>query len=80
MNAPPSIDPVTAHSDRDVLHWLTNDTRDERFMDNIFCKAVRASSAGGYPRQAGVASYPDPPSAVAWRPDDVGRRDARGRD
>src|SRR5258706_13572175 len=36
MNAPPKIDPVTAHSDGDVVHWLTNDTRDERFIDNIF--------------------------------------------
>src|SRR5712672_237256 len=34
----------------------------------------------GHSGQAGVASYPDPPSAVAWRPDDVGGRDARGRD
>ena len=31
MKAPPSIDPVTAHSDSDVMHWLTNDARDERF-------------------------------------------------
>ncbi len=36
MNAPPNIDPVTAHSGSDVVHWLTNDTRDERFIDNIF--------------------------------------------
>src|ERR1700682_3082359 len=32
MNAPPI--PVTAPSDSDVVHWLTNDTRDERFIDN----------------------------------------------
>src|SRR5205814_8228986 len=38
MKLPPSIDPVTAHSDSDVVHWLTNDTRDERFMDNIFAE------------------------------------------
>ena len=36
MNAPPNIDPTTAYSDSDVLHWLTNDARDERFIDNIF--------------------------------------------
>jgi hypothetical protein len=59
MNAPPNIDPVAAHSDSDVVHWLTNDTRDSR--------------------QADVASCPDLPSAMAWRPDHVGRRDARGR-
>jgi hypothetical protein len=35
MNAPPNIDHVTAHSGSDVVHWLTNDTRDERFRDNI---------------------------------------------
>src|SRR5260370_12649591 len=38
MNAPPNIDPVTAHSDCDVVHWLTNDTRAERFIDNIFAE------------------------------------------
>ena len=36
MNLPPKIDPGTAYSDNDVVHWLTNDTRDERFIDNIF--------------------------------------------
>jgi hypothetical protein len=24
MNVPPNIDPVAAHSDSDVMHWLTN--------------------------------------------------------
>lgn len=47
MNAPPSIDPVTAHSDSDVVHWLINDTRDERFIDNIFAElCVRLQRAG----------------------------------
>jgi adenylate cyclase len=47
MNAPPNIDPVTAHSDRDVMHWLTNDTRDERFIDNIFAElCIRLQRAG----------------------------------
>jgi adenylate cyclase len=47
MNAPPNIDPVTAHSDKDVLRWLTNDTRDERFIDNIFAElCVRLQRAG----------------------------------
>jgi adenylate cyclase len=36
MSAPPKIDTVAAHSDSDVLHWLTNETRDERFLDNMF--------------------------------------------
>jgi hypothetical protein len=38
MNAPPKIDPGTAHCDSDVLHWLTSETRDERFIDNIFAE------------------------------------------
>src|SRR5713226_9321418 len=47
MNAPPNIDPVSAHSDSDVVHWLTNDTRDERFIDNIFAElCVRLQRAG----------------------------------
>ena len=47
MNAPPNIDPVTAYSDSDVLHWLANDTRDERFIDNIFAElCVRLQRAG----------------------------------
>jgi adenylate cyclase len=47
MNAPPSIDPVTAHSDSDVVHWLTNETRDERFIDNIFAElCIRLQRAG----------------------------------
>jgi adenylate cyclase len=38
MNAPPNIDPVAGYSEGDVLHWLINDTRDERFIDNIFAE------------------------------------------
>ena len=37
MNAPPNIDPIAAHFD-DVERWLTNDTRGERFLDNIFAE------------------------------------------
>jgi adenylate cyclase len=47
MNAPPNNDSVTAHSDGDVLHWLANDARDERFIDNIFAElCVRLQQAG----------------------------------
>jgi adenylate cyclase len=38
MNAPANIDPVPPHSASDVVHWLINDTRDERFIDNIFAE------------------------------------------
>jgi adenylate cyclase len=47
MNAPPNIDPVAGHSGSDVVHWLINDTRDERFVDNIFAEmCVRLQRAG----------------------------------
>jgi adenylate cyclase len=46
MNAPPS---VTAHSDSDVLHWLTNDARDERFLDNIFVELCLRLQRAGIP-------------------------------
>jgi adenylate cyclase len=47
MNEPLNIDHVTAHSDGDVLHWLTNETRDERFLDNIFAElCLRLQRAG----------------------------------
>src|SRR6266545_1006952 len=46
MDAPLNVDPVAAHSD-DVVHWLTNGTRDERFVDNIFAEmCVRLQRAG----------------------------------
>jgi adenylate cyclase len=47
MNAPPKIGPVSAHSDSDeVVRWLTNDTQDERFLDNIFAElCVRLQQA-----------------------------------
>jgi adenylate cyclase len=46
MNAPPNIDPATAQFDG-VLHWLTNDAREERFIDNIFAElCIRLQRAG----------------------------------
>jgi adenylate cyclase len=46
MTVPPDIDPVTSHSG-DVVQWLTNDTRDERFIDNIFAElCIRLQRAG----------------------------------
>ncbi|HLZ03109.1 MAG TPA: adenylate/guanylate cyclase domain-containing protein [Bradyrhizobium sp.] len=47
MDAPSNINSVITHSDSDVAHWLTNDTRDERFLDNIFSElCVRVRQAG----------------------------------
>ena len=48
MNLPPNIDPRAAYSDNDVVHWLTNDPGDERFIDNIFAEL------GVRPQQAGI--------------------------
>lgn len=49
MNAPPNIDPATAHSDNDVIHWLTNHTRDQRFIDNIFAEMCLRLQRAGIP-------------------------------
>src|ERR1700761_5833192 len=47
MDAPPSIEPATTPSDGDIVHWLTNDARDERFIDNIFAElCIRLQRAG----------------------------------
>ncbi|WGR98298.1 adenylate/guanylate cyclase domain-containing protein [Bradyrhizobium sp. ISRA443] len=49
MNAPPNpnTDSAARDSDNDVVHWLANETRDERFVDNIFAElCVRLQRAG----------------------------------
>lgn len=47
MNAPPKINPSTAHADNDVVDWLINHTRDQRFIDNIFADmCIRIQRAG----------------------------------
>jgi len=47
MDAPPVIEPADAHSLGDVMHWLTSETRHERFIDNIFADlCVRLQRAG----------------------------------
>lgn len=47
MDAPSTTDSVTAISVDDVVQWLTNDTRDERFIDNIFAQlCIRLQQAG----------------------------------
>ncbi|MGY3587035.1 adenylate cyclase [Bradyrhizobium sp. USDA 4341] len=45
MSAPPNGDPGAAYSN--VVHWLTSETRDQRFIDNIFAElCVRLRRAG----------------------------------
>ena len=47
MDAPSHIDAVPVHSGDDVLHWLTNETREERFLDNLFAElGIRLRQAG----------------------------------
>jgi adenylate cyclase len=47
MNAPTSSASATAHTDSDVVHWLTSGTHDERFLDNIFAElCIRLQRAG----------------------------------
>lgn len=47
MNVPSDIGPAAVHSDSDVANWLTSETRDERFIDNIFTElCVRLQRAG----------------------------------
>jgi len=47
MQAPPDIVSATPHSSSDVVRWLINDTRDQRFIDNIFGElCVRLQRAG----------------------------------
>ena len=79
MNAPPNIDPA-ARFVGDVVHWLTNGTRDQRFIDNIFAEMCVRIQAIRHSAEAVDAARPDPASAMARRQDPVGRRDARGRD
>jgi adenylate cyclase len=46
LNAPPNMNPATAHSSSGVADWLMNETRDERFIDNIFAElCVRLQQA-----------------------------------
>jgi adenylate cyclase len=77
MNAPTNIDPVPAHSDSDVIHWLTNETRDERFIDNIFAElCVRLQRAGIPIKRASLHVLIYHPQWLGARI--MGRRDARG--
>ena len=49
MNASPTVAPVTANPDSDVVHWLINGTRDNRFIDNIFAEMCVRLRQGGIP-------------------------------
>ncbi len=80
MTAPSDTETATPHAARDVVRWLTDETRDERFIDNIFAEMCLPSSAGRHSGQAGDDEPSDPPSAMARRPDRLVQRNARGGD
>src|SRR5690348_443259 len=47
MDAPLNTDFATAQPESDVVHWLTHDTREQRFLDNIFAEmCIRLQRAG----------------------------------
>lgn len=47
MNVPSRTDPIAALTDAEVVHWLTSETGDQRFIDNIFAElCVRIQRAG----------------------------------
>jgi adenylate cyclase len=48
MNSPPN-DSGAAYSDNDIVEWLTNGTRDERFIDNIFAALCQRLQGAGIP-------------------------------
>jgi adenylate cyclase len=48
MDAQPNLDRTT-YSDSDVVDWLINDTRDERFIDNIFAEMCLRLQRAGIP-------------------------------
>lgn len=54
MNAPPNIDHAPAHSAAGVLHWLTNETRDQRFIDNLFAEMCIRLQQAGIPLKRGT--------------------------
>src|ERR1700761_6905116 len=49
MNAPPNITPAIADTDGEVVQWLMNDTRAERFVDNIFAELCERIQRSGIP-------------------------------
>src|ERR1700744_1222918 len=47
MDASSPTEPAAAYSIGDVIHWLTSESRDERFVDNIFAElCIRLQRAG----------------------------------
>jgi adenylate cyclase len=49
MNSPSKIDPGTVYSDDDIVQWLINGTREERFIDNIFAELCARLQRAGIP-------------------------------
>ncbi|MCC8941113.1 adenylate/guanylate cyclase domain-containing protein [Bradyrhizobium sp. Arg68] len=46
---PPDIDPAAALTENDVVRWLTTETRDQRFIDNLFAELCLRLQRAGIP-------------------------------
>ncbi len=62
MNVP--LDVQSACSTDTILQWLTQETRDERFPDNIFAEMLREVTASYRSGRSRHASFVD--SAPQW--------------
>jgi len=49
VDVPSSVDSAAAYSVGDVAHWLTLETRDGRFVDNIFAEFCMRLQRAGIP-------------------------------
>jgi adenylate cyclase len=49
MDAPSAVDSAAVYTIGDVAHWLTSETRDERFVDNIFAELCMRLQRAGIP-------------------------------
>lgn len=49
MDAPPNTDTVAVRTGDEVLHWLTNETRDQRFLDNLLVELGQRLRRAGVP-------------------------------
>ena len=56
MDAPQNIDSAAPAVD-DVVRWLTNDTREERFIDNIFAELCIRLRRAGIPVKRGTLHF-----------------------
>src|ERR1700753_2938804 len=49
MDAPLNIGSAATHSGSEVVRWLADETRDQRFIDNIFAEMCNRLQRAGIP-------------------------------